>query len=341
MATSFPRRQCANSDDCKQIGVAQCEGCSRVFCTKHFDDHRRSLDEEMDVIFNNYNDLTNAIVQDPDNSNLHSLTQEIDNWEKESVERIQQKATDLRQEMLKMKTTHTENLSLQLQSLAERMKKAREQDDFVETDLLSWKNKLSDLKSNLLSPSMFSITRHDDIPLVNSISLSFLSSGKELFSRTFNNDVGIEEDGEVVVGLCYFMVHNEIRGKNDYASGCHRVCLRIEQTSNQWVFLGVNSKLTPLQQSSHLAKSAYGWCNNNYVYSNGSYQYNKTHPPIQINRNDIISLFFDCDGQKIVMINESTGTKHALTVDIINCPFPWQLHVILSQKYSRIRILSS
>jgi hypothetical protein len=93
--------------------------------------------------------------------------------------------------------------------------------------------------------------------------------------------------------------------------------------------VGINSKLTPLQQSSHLAKSAYGWCNNNYVYSNGS------------NRNDIISLFFDCDGHKIVMINESTGTKHTLIVDIINCPFPWQLHVILNQKYSRIRILSS
>ncbi len=52
-----------------------------------------------------------------------------------------------------------------------------------------------------------------------------------------------------------------------------------------------------------------------------------------------VPLTFDCDSGKISMINETTNAKYELIVDTDNCPFPWQLHVILRSVDSRIRIL--
>jgi hypothetical protein len=55
--------------------------------------------------------------------------------------------------------------------------------------------------------------------------------------------------------------------------------------------------------------------------------------------NDIISLILDCDERLIMMINERSKAKHELPVNIDNCPLPWQLHVVLHEPNSRIRIL--
>jgi hypothetical protein len=338
--TSSTCKQCGKESDCKQAGVTNCEGCSQIFCNKNFNDHRCSLDEEMNVIFSEYNHFKNTIIQESINSNIQPLIQEIDDWGKESMKKIQQKATELRLELVQLKTTHIESLSAKLQSLAEEIKKGREQDDFLETDLCRWKKRLDDLKSNFTSASNIIINQHENILFVHNISVSFLSTNNnELFDRVFNDNVRIEEDGAVVASAKLFMSFSEIRGKNSYAIGCHKVRIQVEHSSNLWIFLGINSKSTPLQQSSFSSKSAYGWCTNNYIYSNGSYQYNKTNSPIQMNTNDIITLIFDCDNHKISMVNEQTNVKHDLSVDINNCPFPWQLHVIFRQPNSRIRIL--
>jgi len=339
---SSTRKKCGTGSDCKQAGVANCEGCSKVFCTKHFNDHRRSLDEEMNVILSKYNDFKNTTIQEPTIVNIQPIIEEVDKWEQESVKKIQQKAAELRNELLQLRTAHIESLSTKFQSLAEQMKKGQEQQDFLEADLLRWEKRLDDLKSNLISPSAINIKQHDNIPLVHFISVSYISTEKnELFDRIFNDKVRIEEGGEVVVGVKVFMSYTEVRGKNSYEFGPHKIRLKVENSADQWTFLGINSKSTPLQESSFSSKSAYGWCNNNYIYSNGSYEKNKTNLPIEMKKNDIINLIFDCDNCKISMFNERTKMKHELIVDVNNCPFPWQLHVILRQLEGRIRILST
>jgi hypothetical protein len=341
MASSI-RKQCGTGSYCKQAGVANCEGCSQVFCTKHFNDHRRSLDEEMNVILSKYNDFKNTIIQEPTIVNIQPIIEEIDNWEQESLKKIQEKAAELRHELLQLRIAHIESLTTKFQSLAEQIEKGQEQQDFIETDLLRWEKRLDDLKSNLISSSAINILQDDNIPLVHLIAVSYLSTEKnELFDRIFNDKVRIEEGGEVVVALKAFMSYTEVRGKNSYEFGPHKIRLLLENPSDQWTFLGINSKSTPLQQSSFSSKSAYGWCSSNYIYSNGSYQFNKTNPPIQMKQNDIITLIFDCDNCKISMVNERTNIKHELIVDVNNCPFPWQLHVNLRQPESRIRILSA
>ncbi|UJR06690.1 hypothetical protein I4U23_010976 [Adineta vaga] len=339
MASSSPRKQCEKGDDCKQAGIAHCAGCLQTFCTKHFNDHRYSLNEELNTIFSDYNDFKSILIEESSNPNIASAIQQIHDWEIKTIEKIQHKAAELQHELSRLIDDHTKDLSEKLHSLAEQLQKAKEQDDFIETNLGHWKKKLDYLRSNVILPTTIFINQNDNIPLVSDVSISLLQTGHELFDYPLDNDVRIEEDGEVAVAVNYITRYSGIRGKNFYGVGLQKITLKIEHPRSQWTFLGIQSKSIPIQKASYLSKSLYGWCNKNYIYSNGSYQSNKTNTPIQMNTNDIITLFLNCENRKIVMINEMNFSKYELEVDINNCPFPWQLHVILREQHSRIRLL--
>jgi len=61
----------------------------------------------------------------------------------------------------------------------------------------------------------------------------------------------------------------QIRDKNVYTTACHKIRLRIEQSANKWTFLGINSKLTSLQNQSNSCPSSYGWSTYNYIWLSG------------------------------------------------------------------------
>ena len=330
---SSTRKPCANANGCKQMGAAVCEGCSQSLCTKHFIDHRRYLTEEMNVVISERDQFQHALTEKTSNPNSHPLIMQINEWEKESIVKIQQKAKELRQELLQLATAHLDELSKNLRELSEELKKCHEEDNFIETDLREWKRSLDNLKENLTSPSTFSISRHDREPLVHDIYLNLIGKS-DIFERVSDNRVRIENDGQVAV-------HDassdeiEVRGKKEYTSGRHEIRLCIEQSIDSWTFLGINSKTTPLQNNSYTSKSSYGWSSNNNKWSNGSPQQTQ----IEMNANDIMTLIFDCDARKISMINQRTNAGYELDVDLDSCPFPWQLQVILYESNSRIRIL--
>jgi hypothetical protein len=340
MASSSTRKQCAKEDGCKQAAVTNCEGCSKAFCIKHFNDHRRLLDEEMNIIIDEHDHLKNTLNQHMTKPATHPLISDINDWEKESIAKIQQRAKELRQALLQSITVHESELSKKLQQLSEKLKESRENDDFIETDLQHWKQTLDDVKTNLTSPSTISINRCDNISLVRNIFINSFMTTKDIFERTSDNKVQIEENGQLVVRN-HLQTYTEVRGKNEYESGRHEIRLRIEQYNDGWMFFGINSKSMSLQKMSYKSKSACGWSSNNLIWLNGSSQDNKTNLLVEMKMNDIIAIIFECDNRKILMINERTKAKHELDVNIGNCPFPWQLHVILNEPNSRVRILQT
>jgi hypothetical protein len=388
MASSSTRKQCANNNGCKQAAVTNCEGCSKAFCIKHIIDHRRLLDEEMNVIIDEHDYLKNMLNQQTTKPDSHPLIKEIDQWEKESIAKIQKRAHKLRQELFQSTAAYTSDLSKKLQQLSEQLKRGREHDDFIETDLQDWKKTLENLKTNLISPSTISINRDDNVSLVHNISITSFVKTSEEFERLSDNGVRIEERGQVIIhdalddyteirGKNEYVsgshkilpvVTNEefekvsdkevrikengqvavrdgtlspteVRGKNEYRSGRHEIRVRIEESSGTWMFLGINSKVTPLRCYSHTRKSAYGWSSNNYIWLKGSEQLNISNPRIEMKMNDVITLTLDCDNRKISMLNERTKAEHELIVDINNCPFPWQLHLNLYEPQDSVRIL--
>ncbi|CAF2912672.1 unnamed protein product [Rotaria sp. Silwood2] len=337
MASLSTRKLCSTINGCKQTAAINCEGCLQAFCTKHFLDHRHLLGEEMNVIISEHNHLQHTLSQstEPDS---HPFVKKINEWEKESVAKIQQKAEELRLDLFKLISMRNNEILSTLQQLSEELNENRENDNFIEMDLQQWKITLENLKAKLDSSLTFSFDQHDNIPLVQDISIMFTIEN-EVFEQVFDSIVQIKQCGQVVI---HDTSHNytEIRGKNEYITGRHKIRLCIEQSADRWTFLGITSKSILLQKQSSSSKSSYGWTNNNYFWLNGECHPNKSSPRIEMKTNDMISLIFDCDNHKILMINERTNAKYELIVNTDHCPFPWQFHVNLYEANSRIRILS-
>lgn len=339
MASISIRKQCVYGTGCKQMAAALCEGCSQSLCTKHFLDHRRSLAEEMNVLINEHDQLQNTVNQQTTSPNSHSLMTQIDQWEKQSIVQIQQKAIVLRQQLLQLTADHLNELSKKLRQLSDKLKEAQEEDSYVETDLQDWKKSLNYLKENLISPSTFSITQHDRNSLVQDITLNMIEKD-DLFEQVSDTKVRIGEDGKLASHDASTNCAVEIRGKNEYSTGCHTILLQIEECTG-WMFTGINSKSTPLQNQSYNSKSAYGWSSNNYLWKNGNGQSITSAPSFQLKKSDLVSLVLDCDARKVCVINQRTDGKYELDIDIELCPFPWQLHVVLYERNNRVRILPS
>jgi hypothetical protein len=338
MASLPIQRTCAANNTCRQTGIAICEGCSQSFCGKHFPDHRHFLGKEMNEIMEEYNHFENSLNEHRNNPDSHSLVKQIKEWEQQSINKIHQRAKELRSKLYESTNVHVNELLVKLHCISEELNEYRKDNAFTETDFGRWKESLSDLKLKFISSSTITINQHSNFFPRQIISVGW-KMATDLLEQVSDNNVQIEENGQVAIHDDS-EIFTEIRGKNQYASGCHKIYIKIEHPLDRWMFLGVTSKLSPLQNTSHNSQSSYGWSSNNLTWSNGQCYQNRSNA-VEMKRNDIIMLNFDCDQHIISITNENTKTKHELNVNINNCPLPWQLHVNLYQPKSKIRILST
>jgi hypothetical protein len=79
----------------KGKGIFKCEGCSQIFCPKHSIGHRNDLSKQLEEI-----EITYDIVQQTEDPRQHPLLKKIDQWEKESIDKIRRVAEDARNELL-------------------------------------------------------------------------------------------------------------------------------------------------------------------------------------------------------------------------------------------------
>ena len=153
--------------------------------------------------------------------------EQLNDWEKKSIAKVQQRAATLREKLLELTMSHRRQLAEKLQHLSTQIK----DDDFTENDLRRWKKILDDLKKDYLSPSIISIDEYMKDPLVKDIYVASLFTN-ELFLKVSDENVRIEENGQLAI-------HNTslnttgIRGRNVYSTGCHQIRLRIEHSNNK------------------------------------------------------------------------------------------------------------
>lgn len=107
MATSSPKTPCATCGN-KAVGILRCEGCVQVFCRKHLNEHRDALGHQLDELVLEHDTLQQKIVENNNKSNKqHPALREIDQWEKESIAKIQRLAEEARNELKKMISSQT------------------------------------------------------------------------------------------------------------------------------------------------------------------------------------------------------------------------------------------
>jgi hypothetical protein len=331
-STTTPKIPCVICN--KGRGSFKCEGCLQTFCPKHSIDHRNELSKQFEEIEAAHNFAQQTLIQQTEDPRQHPLLKKIDQWEKESIDRIRQAAEEARNGLFKNTIQVTVDMKQKLKQLSDELRQARDDNDFIETDLQQWIQKVEEVKKEVLDPEIIAI-RDDRTPLVYKIFVD-RQDKSDVFEYVFP-DSQIAENGRVAMKGS-LDAYTEIRGKNEYNTGRHTIRFQIEQLpQGKWVFFGIVSKSTPMQIASFISSSSYGWSNRNQTYIAGLNNGEKT---IEIIEKDTITLLIDCNSRKIELKNERSVRTQELPVDINKCPFPWQLHLNLHHANTHVRILN-
>jgi len=166
MATGTGKGRCITCG--KEKSAVRCEGCLQLFCYSHLTDHRQELSQQLDDIEVNRDLLRQKLTEQTTNPKKHSLIKQIDEWEDDSIRKIQQTAKECRQSLLQYTTEHIQKIEVNLAKLTDQLRHTRQENDFNEIDLQQLKQKLTQIQEELDKPSDISIQR-DSASLVNKI----------------------------------------------------------------------------------------------------------------------------------------------------------------------------
>ncbi|CAF0903670.1 unnamed protein product, partial [Rotaria sordida] len=163
MATATDAARCVI---CKKVkSTVRCEGCSQMFCYSHLPVHHQELSQQLNEIEQNRDLLKQTLIQQT--TDLQQLLiKQIDQWEKDSINKIQQTAKEYRQLLfhhIAKQFTHIEdNLAI----LTVQSKHIRQENDSNEINLRHMKRKLTQLSEELHHLSNISI-QQDSASLIN------------------------------------------------------------------------------------------------------------------------------------------------------------------------------
>lgn len=166
MATATAVNRCTKCE--KSNAILKCGGCSQDFCYKHVLEHRQELNKQLDDVEITRDSFRETLNEQTNKPQTHPLLEQVDQWEKESIDKIKRTAEETRKMLLSYTSEHTKEIEIQLNHLTNRLRQSREENDFVETDLAEWNKQLIKLKEELQQPSNIKL-RYDSIPFVTKI----------------------------------------------------------------------------------------------------------------------------------------------------------------------------
>ncbi|CAF3953476.1 unnamed protein product [Adineta steineri] len=173
-----------------------CEGCSKRFCLTDLTEHQQLLKEELNHIINDYDQFKQRIneqKQNPQNLQSNSLIKQINQWEIDSIEIIQQRAQNCREIIIKTSETFIYDIEKKFNDLCEQIKQIHNENEFNETNLNYLTNELIDITQELNNPSHISIQR-DSESFINEISI--VSSKKPRFNKWKQNAITVAPENE-------------------------------------------------------------------------------------------------------------------------------------------------
>jgi hypothetical protein len=169
MATVTGKARCVTCG--KEKSSFKCGGCSQEFCFNHLADHKQELTKQFDEIEVSRDLFRQTLTEQMTDSSKHPLIQQIDKWERDSIEKIRQTAEESRQLILEHTREYAANLEDKLNKLTDMLRQSRHENDFNETDLRQFQAELTGLAKELAESSNIS-TRQDPTPLITKISIN-------------------------------------------------------------------------------------------------------------------------------------------------------------------------
>ena len=185
MVTATGKARCATCG--KEKSSFKCGGCSQEFCYDHLASHKQELSKQFDEIEVNRDLFRQTLTEQETDPHRHPLIQRIDEWERDSISKIQETANEQRQAAL----IHLTDLETKLDRFTDQLRQSRQENDYNEIDIQQFQNELTRLREAISKPINLSI-KQDSIPLINRISInttvdSDKSSTREYFLERISN----------------------------------------------------------------------------------------------------------------------------------------------------------
>ncbi|CAF0818173.1 unnamed protein product [Adineta steineri] len=168
MAETNIRAQCSICNKGNTTYI--CRGCSKDFCFQHLTEHRQILDGQLNEIVNDHDQFQQTIIEQKQNPHNSSLIQQINQWEKNSIEKIQQTAEECRETVMKLTQNSITDVEQKFSELSQKLKEIRQENEFNEIDLNHFRLKLAQIIEEFLQPSNISI-RQDSQEFIKKISV--------------------------------------------------------------------------------------------------------------------------------------------------------------------------
>ena len=129
--------------------VTTCNGCQQIFCGKHTLEHRQKLSQQLESIT-----LEQSVLQRDFERSFkdHNLFLKIDQWEKETIGKVQTAAENARKQLRHLIEKSREPLVKTCRDLAMTLRSSLEASDYSENELNRWMKQLKQLKAQINVP---------------------------------------------------------------------------------------------------------------------------------------------------------------------------------------------
>ncbi|CAF0975112.1 unnamed protein product [Adineta steineri] len=186
MAMAKTKTQCSEGNK-KEI-TYPCKGCSKEFCLIHLTGHQQILHEELNHIINDYDQFKERINEQKQNPQNDLLIEQINQWERISIEKIQQKAKESKEIVIKHSQTLINDTEIKFNYLTEQIKQTNREDEFNEIDLNYLRNQLMEIIQEFNNPSNISLEQGSK-SFINEISILLLEKPK--FNKWNQNTITV------------------------------------------------------------------------------------------------------------------------------------------------------
>lgn len=310
MSLNIQRKPCSICE--KSIGILTCDGCEQIFCAKHINDHRQKLSIEMDTIGQECDLLRRDLTRDE--KYLLPLLEQINHWEKESIEKIQQIAEQTRTNLKEYLAEKINKINKNLEQLVGDFQTSQHTGDYTEIDFRLWIERINQLRKVFDTMPTIETNNEPTIPIIKLQKKTddIPKSPQELFDQIMITSNDVNQRSTIV----YI---NEL-----YTTGIHEVYFQIERKSSQYVFFGIVNSSKQVKRRSFSPSSIYGWLAPDVRVIN-----NQKHPSAMTNRlfqtGDEVILTVNCSKKQILLEHPATNTIDRIPIDLHICPFPWKV----------------
>ncbi|CAF3412793.1 unnamed protein product [Rotaria sp. Silwood1] len=192
MATgNLETKSCCKCD--KKGQTFTCNGCQQTFCSDHLDEHLTNFFQRRQYIEQEHNDLKQDLSQQTISK---TLLVKIDQWEKESIEKIQDAAGIARTTL----NQFSKELNDLINKLSNELYSSPQKSDYSENDLDQWMKQLEELRMNFGKLSKIEVSDDDfsSVPLIK-IKIPDEKENNQTDSKFSDTDRSDDKSTEVVM----------------------------------------------------------------------------------------------------------------------------------------------